>query len=129
MGSNVFLVDGQGGLQPLQRSEFLAEKQLDKYIETYPGLLASALSSDEAELRFILVETQAAIDEAGSSASGRWAADALFFDQNGVLTIVEDKLSANPEIRRKIVGQMIEYAANILESIRKAVLPQTAKSV
>lgn len=116
MGSNVFLVDSKGGLQPLQQMEFLTEKQLDKYIEAYPELLARALSSDESELRFILVETQAAIDEAGG-ASGRWFADALFLDQNGVLTIVEDKRSANPEIRRKMVGQMIEYAANILETL------------
>lgn len=124
MGSNVFLVDGQGGLQPLQRSEFLKEKQLDKYIETYPELLAGALGSEDAELRFTLVETQATIDEAGSNVSGRWAADALFLDQNGVLTIVEDKLSTNPEIRRKIVGQMIEYAANLLETLTPDSLQQ-----
>lgn len=116
MGSHVFVVDGESGLRPLRRVEFPTEKQLDGYIERYPDLLASALSSDERELRFILVETQAPIDDP-ESRSGRWAADALFLDQYGVLTIVEDKLSGNPEIRRKIIGQMIEYAANLLETL------------
>jgi hypothetical protein len=114
MGSRVFVVDGERGLRPLELSEFPTEQQLDSYIERYPELLASALSSDEKPLRFILVETQAGIDDLATNATGRWAADAMFLDQDGVLTIVEDKLARNAEIRRKIVGQMIEYAANVL---------------
>jgi hypothetical protein len=114
MASKAFVLDSQRGLRPLERSEFLAEQQLDSYIERYPELLAGALSSDEESLRLILVETQAGIDDAANNASGRWAADAIFLDQDGVLTIVEDKLAKNAEIRRKIVGQMIEYAANLL---------------
>ncbi len=116
MASKVFAIDAEGGLRPLEHSAFPTEKQLDKYIENYPELLASALGSDEESLRFILVQTQAGIDDADSGAA-RWAADALFLDQKGVLTIVENKLAKNPEIRRKVVGQMIEYAANLLQTL------------
>lgn len=116
MGSHAFLVDSEGDLKPLQQAPFERERQLDNYVEQYPQLLASALSTEGADLQFVLVETQAAIDDSDGDKSGRWAADAIFLDQTGTLTIVEDKLSSNPEVRRKIVGQMIEYAANILEA-------------
>jgi hypothetical protein len=43
---------------------------------------------------------------------GRWAVDHLFLDQDGVPTLVEVKRSSNSDIRRKVVGQMLEYAAN-----------------
>ena len=103
-------------LNPLEPTPFEKERQLDSYVENYPQLLASALSTDENELRFVLLEMQAAIDDSDAGRSGRWAADAIYLDQTGTLTIVEDKLSHNPEIRRKMVGQMIEYAANLLDT-------------
>ena len=41
-----------------------------------------------------------------------WALDHLFVDQYGVLTLVETKLLQNPESRRDVIGQILEYAAN-----------------
>lgn len=35
-----------------------------------------------------------------------------FLDQRAIPTIIEVKRSTNTEIRRKIVGQMLDYAAN-----------------
>jgi hypothetical protein len=45
-----------------------------------------------------------------------WSLDHLFADQRGVLTLVETKLFQNPESRREVIGQIIEYAANATES-------------
>ena len=39
--------------------------------------------------------------------------DLLFIDSNGFIVVVETKLYRNPESRRKVVGQIIEYAANL----------------
>jgi len=39
--------------------------------------------------------------------------DILYVDQNGLLTIVETKLRKNPEARREVVGQILEYAAQM----------------
>ena len=36
----------------------------------------------------------------------------MFLDQDGIPTIVEVKRSANTQIRREVVGQMLDYAAN-----------------
>ncbi len=41
-----------------------------------------------------------------------WALDHLFVDQYGVLTLIETKLLQNPESRREVIGQILEYAAN-----------------
>ena len=43
---------------------------------------------------------------------GRWAVDHLIVDQDAVPTLVEVKRGENPEIRRSIVGQILEYAAH-----------------
>lgn len=42
----------------------------------------------------------------------RWSVDHLFLDQDGVPTLVEVKRSTDTRIRREVVGQLLEYAAN-----------------
>ena len=42
----------------------------------------------------------------------RWSADHLFLDQDGIPTLVEVKRRKDTRIRREVVGQMLEYAAN-----------------
>jgi hypothetical protein len=44
-----------------------------------------------------------------SVASG--SEDLLYVDENGLLTVVETKLRKNPEARREVVGQVLEYGA------------------
>ncbi|MCL4234472.1 MAG: hypothetical protein KJ042_08140, partial [Deltaproteobacteria bacterium] len=46
------------------------------------------------------------------TASGSWSLDFIFLDQYAIPTLVECKLKNNAESRRKIVGQMLDYAAN-----------------
>jgi hypothetical protein len=43
---------------------------------------------------------------------GRWSLDHLFLDQDGVPTLVEVKRGTDTRIRREVVGQMLDYAAN-----------------
>jgi len=45
---------------------------------------------------------------------GRWSVDHVFVDQDGVPTLVEVKRSTDTRIRREVVGQLLEYAANAL---------------
>lgn len=46
---------------------------------------------------------------------GSGAVDLVFLDSEGYITLVETKLRANDEIRRKVVGQLLEYAAYAAE--------------
>ena len=63
-------------------------------------------------LRWILITREQGIAESPSDAAARWAVDHLIVDQDAVPTLVEVKRGSNPEIRRTIVGQMLEYAAH-----------------
>ena len=48
-------------------------------------------------------------EEAGSD---RWSLDHLFLDDEAIPTFIETKLATNAGIRREVVGQMLDYAAN-----------------
>jgi uncharacterized DUF497 family protein len=48
-------------------------------------------------------------EEAGTD---RWSVDHLFLDQDAVPTIVEVRRSSDTRVRRAVVGQMLDYAAN-----------------
>jgi len=49
------------------------------------------------------------IKEAGLPGSGN--TDLIGIDENGGITIIECKLATNTDIRRKVIGQVLEYAA------------------
>ena len=75
---------------------------LEKYPQIIPGRQIDPVSEDPP--RFALLRRE--ISVAG------WALDHLFVDQRGTLTLVETKLFQNPQSRREVLGQIIEYAAN-----------------
>lgn len=41
-----------------------------------------------------------------------WSLDHLFLDQDGVPTLIEVKRQEDSRIRREVIGQMLDYAAN-----------------
>jgi hypothetical protein len=47
---------------------------------------------------------------------GSWSVDHLLADQNGVPTVVETKLVQNPEARREVIGQVLDYAPSLAPS-------------
>jgi len=61
--------------------------------------------------RWLLVSREMAVPSEQDGA-GRWALDHLFLDQDAVPTLVEVKRSNDTRIRREVVGQMLDYAAN-----------------
>ncbi len=65
--------------------------------------------------RWILITREKGIAET-PDAGARWSIDHLIVDQDAVPTLVEVKRGSNPEIRRTIVGQMLEYAAHAAQT-------------
>jgi hypothetical protein len=59
----------------------------------------------------MLVRREAGVADA-DAAHDRWSMDHIFFDDEAVPTIVEVKRSTDTRIRREVVGQMLDYAAN-----------------
>lgn len=78
---------------------------LEKYPQVIPGKQIDPVSDNPP--RFVLLRREMPV--------GGWSLDHLYVDQRGVLTLVETKLFQNPESRREVIGQIIEYAANASE--------------
>ena len=45
--------------------------------------------------------------------SGVGPADVLILDADGSITVVESKLAANPQVRREVIGQVLDYASRL----------------
>ncbi|HJN38727.1 MAG TPA: galactonate dehydratase, partial [Chloroflexota bacterium] len=87
------------------------EDRLQELLARYPDVLAGNQMSRAAPRRWVLVAREVAVPDAAESA-GRWSLDHLFLDQDGIPTLVEVKRSVDTRIRREVVGQMLDYAAN-----------------
>lgn len=76
-------------------------------------LIAGNQVDSESPRRWLLVSREMGVpaEEEGSS---RWSVDHLFLDQDGIPTIIEVKRASDTRIRREVVGQMLDYAANAL---------------
>uniref|UniRef100_A0A7C3A9T1 DUF4268 domain-containing protein n=2 Tax=Thermorudis TaxID=1649508 RepID=A0A7C3A9T1_9BACT len=88
-----------------------SEPTLQGLLADYPELLAGDQIDPVQPRRWLLVDREQGVPEQRGS-SDRWSVDHLFLDQDGVPTLVEVKRSTNTEIRRQVVGQMMDYAAN-----------------
>ncbi len=100
-----------GGLVEMTEQPYGTEELLQKLLADYPNLLAGDQIDRDVPRRWLLVsrEVSLASEEDGA---GRWSVDHLFLDQDAVPTIVEVKRSTDTRIRREVVGQMLDYAAN-----------------
>ena len=111
MSAGVFVLKENGEFLELRSTLFPLETNLQEILELYPALLAGDQVNPDAPRRWILVSREQAVpSEEGGSRT--WSLDHLFLDQDGVPTFVEVKLQNNTDLRRKVVGQMLEYAAN-----------------
>ena len=104
-------IRGDGGLSPLEEEPFSTEEELQALIAEYPELLDGEQIRPGDPRRWILVAREKGIAETSDSGV-RWAIDHVIIDQDAVPTLAEVKRGSNPEIRRAIVGQLLEYAAH-----------------
>ena len=104
-------MQGNGDLIEMAEQDYASEARLQEMLARYPNLLAGDQIDSNAPRRWLLVarEVSLAAEEGGS---GRWSVDHLFLDQDSVPTIVEVKRSTDTRVRREVVGQMLDYAAN-----------------
>ena len=110
-------------MQRVPRHHYEREDLLQALIEKYPNLLAGDQIGGDESTKFMLVKREAGIPD-GEGTSDRWSIDHILLDQFGIPTLVEVKRSTDTRVRREVVGQLLEYAANIeaywsLEKIRE----------
>ena len=110
MPTPIYLVSDDGALIEMQEQPYAAESLLQELLASYPNLLDGDRNRD-ARQAWVLVAREAALPSEEDGA-GRWSVDHLFLDREGIPTLVEVKRSSDTRIRREVVGQMLDYAAN-----------------
>jgi hypothetical protein len=107
----IFLIQNDGQLVELAESRYDSESILQGLIAKYPSLLVGDQFDADRPRRWLLIKRELGIP-GGENQGSRWSVDHLLLDQDAVPTIVEVKRSTDTRIRREVVGQMLDYAAN-----------------
>ncbi|SCW76249.1 hypothetical protein SAMN02927924_02676 [Sphingobium faniae] len=103
--SVIYTVDGDGTLTAMRPSVPRDEDYMQMLVARHPELIAD----DDGALLLIRREQPIADREDGS---GRWSLDHLFVTRSGIPVLVELKRAVDTRLRREVVGQMLDYAAN-----------------
>jgi hypothetical protein len=105
----IFLLSGEK-LVEMREQAYDSEDLLQAWLAKYPNLLAGEQLAGSPR-RWLLVKREAGVPDR-ETGGNRWSLDHLFIDQEAVPTLVEVKRSDDTRIRREVVGQMLDYAAN-----------------
>lgn len=109
MDGKIYLIHADDQLETLRESPYRNERLLQKFLAQHPDLLAGDQINPSNPRRWLLISRE--VDVPSDESSAGWL-DHLFLDQDGVPTLVEVKRSTDTRIRREVVGQMLDYAAN-----------------
>lgn len=111
MSGGVYLIQKDG--QPVEMIEktYDCEGLLQGLLARYPNLLTGDQMDSSQPRRWLLISWERGVP-AEEGGDYRWSVDHLFVDQDAVPNIVEVKRSSDMRIRREVVGQMLDYAAN-----------------
>lgn len=111
MAGGIFLIQDDGSLVEMNEQPYDTESLLQGLLAKYPNLLAGDQIDSDEPRRWLLVKREMGVpsEEQGGN---RWSVDHLFLDQDAVPTLIEVKRSTDTRIRREVVGQMLDYAAN-----------------
>lgn len=95
----------------MKEEPYASEDLLQRLLVDYPDLLAGDQMNAAEPRRWLLIKREAGVPgEAGGT--DRWSVDHLFLDQDAIPTLIEVKRSSDTRIRREVVGQILDYAAN-----------------
>ncbi len=111
MSDRIYVETNTGELRATDETPFVDEDELQHLIAANPELLGGEQIDEDEAKRWVLIKREQPVlpDE---DAAGWWSLDHLFVDQDAVLTLVECKRGSNTELRRKVVAQMLDYAAH-----------------
>ena len=111
MSESLFLVGSDNVLKPMRPTAFETEDVFQDLLARSPDLLTDSDFGEGSPRRWMLVSRETSVPDAEDGA-GRWSLDHLFLDQDGVPTLVEVKRATDTRVRREVVAQMLDYAAN-----------------
>ena len=103
LAERIYIKNASGEVEPLTEEPFATEAALQDLIAKHPELLSGEQMRPDDPLRWILIKREMDLDG--------WAVDHLLLAQYARPTLVEVKRGSNREVRRTVVGQMLDYAA------------------
>lgn len=111
MKRQIYLLEEGGKLKVMAEKGYESEELLQRLLADNPDLLGGDQMNEERPLRWLLIAREVSVpgDESGT---GQWHLDHLFVDQDGIPTLAEVKRASDIRIRREVVGQLLDYAAN-----------------
>jgi hypothetical protein len=112
MTGGIYLIQPDGQLVEMSEQPYDSEALLQKLLADYPHLLAGDQMNSTEPRRWLLISREMTVPLNDNSLGRAAAVDHLFLDQEAVPTLVEVKRSSDTRIRREVIGQMIDYAAN-----------------
>ncbi len=95
--------EGTASWQQAEEAAFQNEDHLQRLLYDDPRLIPFS------DLGEGILEPRVFVRESGLPGSG--STDLIGVDEEGRITIIECKLATNPEQKRKVVGQVLEYAS------------------
>ena len=124
MAERIYNRSETGSLDPLLEERFSKEDELQALIADHPELLDGEQIRPGDPRRWILITREKGIAQSVDTGD-RWSIDHLIVDQDAVPTLVEVKRGSNSQVRREVVGQMLEYAAHAANTWTAEELRQT----
>jgi hypothetical protein len=109
--SRIYLLNESSKLVAMEEASYDSEKLLQELLAKHPDLLAGEQIDADEPRRWLLVRREMAVPSDEDN-TRKWSLDHLFLDQDAIPTLVEVKRSSDSRIRREVVGQMLDYAAN-----------------
>jgi hypothetical protein len=111
VNETIFHLDNNGKLTELNEANYISEDLLQQLLADYPKLISGSQINSLRPRRWLLISREFGVPD-NKDAIGRWSLDHLFIDQDGIPTLVEVKRSTDTRIRREVIGQILDYAAN-----------------
>jgi len=110
--AKIFLIDQEGkDIKEMLETAYSSEDVLQHLLALKPGLLPGDQINPETPREWLLVKREMGIPDQPNQGD-RCSIDHLFLDQDGMPTLVECKRASDTRIRREVIAQMLEYAAN-----------------
>jgi hypothetical protein len=94
----ILIRSGDGNWSEPSLTGYENEASLQQLIDEHPSLIPGVSERAVACREF---------------SSGVGPADVVILDESGDVTLIECKLTTNPQVRREIVGQVLDYASRL----------------
>jgi hypothetical protein len=111
MSGAIYVIQDGKRLIKMELQDYAREEDFQQLLQDFPDLLAGEQIDAASPRRWLLVGREVTIPSE-MDGSGRWSLDHLFLDQDAIPTLVEVKRKSDTRLRREVVGQMLDYAAN-----------------